>query len=230
MILRYKKISGYDFSSYPDYFERNCFDLKKRAVEAIVILVAVIALFMGINLITGSVADSTRKIDGEYYNISEREMSLCLMTTDGMEQLTDFTRLEKLTVTPYKYAAAGALKMGDEAYDASVKERAEDVYSDCTDLSDLSFLAPLTGLKYLNISECKVTDLSFIKNMNSLEELDITGTSVTDLSPLLDLPSLQKLSADKAMAGDVTDKLLEKGVAVTFPDEEEETETAESAE
>lgn len=204
--------------------------MKKRAVEAIVILVAVIALFMGINLITGSVADSTRKIDGEYYNISEREMSLCLMTTDGTEQLTDFTRLEKLTVTPYKYAAAGALKMGDEAYDASVKERAEDVYSDCTDLSDLSFLEPLTGLKYLNISECKVTDLSFVKNMNSLEELDITGTNITDLSPLLDLPSLQKLSADKAMAGDVTDKLLEKGVAVTFPDEEAETETAENAE
>lgn len=204
--------------------------MKKRAVEAIVILVAVIALFMGINLITGSVADSTRKIDGEYYNISEREMSLCLMTTDGTEQLTDFTRLEKLTVTPYKYAAAGALKMGDEAYDASLKERAEDVYSDCTDLSDLSFLEPLTGLKYLNISECKVADLSFVKNMNSLEELDITGTNITDLSPLLDLPSLQKLSADKAMAGDVTDKLLEKGVAVTFPDEEAETETAENAE
>lgn len=120
--------------------------------------------------------------------------------------------------------------MGDEAYDASVKERAEDVYSDCTDLSDLSFLEPLTGLKYLNISECKVTDLSFIKNMNSLEELDITGTDITDLSLLLDLPSLQKLSADKAMAGDVTDKLSENGVAVIFPDEEAETETAESAE
>lgn len=188
------------------------------------ILVAVIALFMGINLITGSVADSTRKIDGEYYNISEREMSLCLMTADGTEQLTDFTRLEKLTVTPYKYAAAGALKMGDEAYDASVKERAEYVYSDCTDLSDLSFLEPLTGLKYLNISECKVADLSFIKNMNSLEELDITGTSITDLSPLLDLPSLQKLSADKAMAGDVTDELAENGVSVIFPDDNEETE------
>lgn len=120
--------------------------------------------------------------------------------------------------------------MGDEAYDASVKERAEDVYSDCTDLSDLSFLEPLTELKYLNISECKVTDLSFIKNMNSLEELDITGTDITDLSLLLDLPSLQKLSADKAMAGDVTDKLSENGVAVIFPDEEAETETAESAE
>lgn len=218
------------FRHTPIIFERNCFDLKKRAVEAIVILVAVIALFMGINLITGSVADSTRKIDGEYYNISEREISLCLMTADGTEQLTDFARLEKLTVTPYKYAAAGALKMGDEAYDASIKERAEDVYSDCTDLSDLSFLEPLTGLKYLNISECKVADLSFVKNMNSLEELDITGTNITDLSPLLDLPSLQKLSADKAMAGDVTDKLSEKGVAVTFPDEEAETETAENAE
>lgn len=194
------------------------------------ILAAVIALFMGINLITGSVADSTRKIDGEYYNTSERELSLCLMTTDGTEYLTDFTRLESLTVTPYKYAAAGVLKVGDEAYDASISKQAEDVYSACTDLSDLSFLAPLTELKYLNISECKVTDLSFAKNMNSLEELDITGTDITDLTPLLDLPSLQKLSADKAMAGDVTDKLSENGVEVTFPDEEAETETSESAE
>lgn len=202
--------------------------MKKRAVEAIVILAAVIALFMGINLITGSVAHSTRKIDGEYYSISEREISLCLMTTEGVEQLTDFDRLERLTVTPYKYAAAGALEMGDEAYDASIKERAEDVYSDCTDLSDLSFLAPLTGLKYLNISECRVTDLSFIKNMTDLEELDITGTGITDLTPLLDLPSLQKLSADKTAAGDVTHRLSENGVAVTFPDEEE-TETAESS-
>lgn len=229
MIIKHKN-SGYDLSSYPDNFLKGSPDLKKRAIEAIALLAAVIILFACINLITGSVADSTRKIDGEYYNISEREMSLCLMTADGTEQLTDFARLEKLTVTPYKYAAAGALKMGDEAYDASIKERAEDVYSDCTDLSDLSFLEPLTGLKYLNISECKVTDLSFIKNMNSLEELDITGTNITDFAPLLDLPSLQKLSADKAMAGDVTDKLSEKGVAVIFPDEEAETETAESAE
>lgn len=204
--------------------------MKKRAVEAIAILIAVIALFMGINLVTGRIAGNTRKIDGEYYNTSEREISLCLMTTEGVEGLSDFTRLERLTVTPYKYAAAGVLKMGDEAYDASISKRAEDVYSDCTDLSDLSFLVPLTGLKYLNISECKVTDLSFIKNMNSLEEIDITGTDITDLSHLLDLPSLKKLSADKAMAGDVTGELSEKGVMVTFPDEEDDTETDENAE
>ena len=223
MIIKHKN-SGYDLSSYPDNFLKGSPDLKKRAIEAIALLAAVIILFACINLITGRVADRTRKIDGEYYNISERELSLCLMTTDGTEALADFDRLERLTVTPYKYAAAGALKMGDEAYDASISEQAEDVYSDCTDLSDLSFLSPLTGLEYLNISECKASDLSFVSGMDKLEELDITGTDITDLAPLLDLPSLKKLSADKGVQGDVTDKLAENGVSVIFPADNEETE------
>lgn len=223
MIIKHKN-SGYDLSSYPDNFLKGSPDLKKRAIEAIALLAAVIILFACINLIAGRVADRTRKIDGEYYNISERELSLCLMTTDGTEALADFDRLERLTVTPYKYAAAGALKMGDEAYDASISEQAEDVYSDCTDLSDLSFLSPLTGLEYLNISECKTSDLSFVSGMDKLEELDITGTDITDLAPLLDLPSLKKLSADKGVQGDVTDKLAENGVSVIFPDDNEETE------
>lgn len=193
------------------------------------ILAAVIALFIGINFLSGSLSDNTRKIDGQYYNTGERELSLCLMTEEGTEYLADFHRLETLSVTPYKYAAPGALEMGDPSYDAALYKKAEEVYADCTDLSDLSFIAPLTCLKALNVSNCAVADLSFVSGMSGLETLDISGTKITDLSPLLELPALTKLTADKEVSGDVTDKLAERGVTVIWRGEED-TEEAEDSE
>lgn len=196
--------------------------LRKRAVEAVIILASVIAVFLAVNFVMGSVSGNTRKIDGEYFNIGERELILCLMTEDGTEQLSDFTRLEGLTVTPYKYAAARALEMGDPEYDAALQRKAEAAYSDCTDLSELSFIAPLTGLKRLDVSYCAVSDLSFVSGMTALEELDISHTKITDLSPLLSMPSLKKLTADKELSGNITDKLTQNGVTVIFPDKAEE--------
>ncbi|MCI7767807.1 MAG: leucine-rich repeat domain-containing protein [Oscillospiraceae bacterium] len=196
--------------------------MKKRAVEAVIILAAVAALFIAVNFILGSLSGNTRKIDGEYFNIGERELILCLMTEEGTEQLSDFTRLEGLTVTPYKYAAARALEMGDSDYDAAIAKKAERAYSECTDLSELSFIAPLTGLKRLDVSYCAVSDLSFVSGMDSLEELDISHTNITDLSPLPELSSLKALTVDYALSGDITDRLSEKGVAVIFPDKPKE--------
>lgn len=191
------------------------------------ILAAVIALFIVFNALSGSLSANTRKIDGQYYNTGERELSLCLMTEEGTEFLPDFERLETLSVTPYKYAAPGALEIGDPSYDAGIYKKAEEVYSDCTDLSDLSFLAPLTGLKSLDISDCAVSDLSFVSGMSKLETIDISGTKITDLSPLLGLPALTTLTADNEVSGDVTDKLSEMGVTVIFKGEEETEETEE---
>lgn len=202
--------------------------LKKRAIEAVVILAAVIALFIAFNALSGSLSDNTRRIDGQYYSTGERELSLCLMTEEGTEFLSDFDRLETLSVTPYKYAAPEALEMGDPTYDAALYKKAEEVYSDCTDLSNLSFIAPLTGLRSLNVSNCAVTDLSFVSGMTRLETLDISGTKITDLSPLLDLPALTKLTADKELSGDVTDKLAERGVTVILGGEDETEETEET--
>ncbi|MGN0638402.1 MAG: leucine-rich repeat domain-containing protein [Huintestinicola sp.] len=198
--------------------------MKKRAIEAAVILAAVIALFIAFNALSGSLSDNTRRIDGQYYNTGERELSLCLMTEEGTEFLGDFDRLETLSVTPYKYAAPGAMEMGDPSYDAAIHKKAEEVYADCTDLSDLSFIAPLTGLKNLDVSHCAVSDLSFLSGMSELETLDISGTKITDLSPLLELPALTKLTADSSLSGDVTDKLAERGVTVIFEGEEETAE------
>ena len=187
-----------------------------------IILAAVIALFIAVNLIWGGVSANVRKIDGEYYNIGERELSLVLMTEEGTDYFADFTRLESLSITPYKFAAPASMEMGDTAYDASLRKKAEEVYSDCTDLSDLSFLAPLTSLKSLNISGCAVSDLSFVSGMTGLETLNISGTNITDLSPLLEFPALTTLTADKAVSGDITDSLSEKGVTVIFVGEKEE--------
>lgn len=196
--------------------------MKKRAVEAVIILALVAALFIGVNFIFGSVSGNTRKIDGEFFNIGERELILCLMSEEGVEQLEDFSRLEALTLTPYKYAAARALEMGDAEYDAAVYKKAEVAYSECTDLSDLSFIAPLTGLKRLDVSYCGVSDISFISGMSELEELDISHTNITDLSPLLELSSLKNLTADYELSGDITDKLSDRGVSVIFPDKPKE--------
>ena len=73
--------------------------MKKRAVEAVLILAALIGVFVLVNLFQSGISGAVRQIDGQYYSISERELSLTLMTTDGTDSLSDFTRLKKLKVT-----------------------------------------------------------------------------------------------------------------------------------
>lgn len=209
--------------------------MKKRAAEAAVILIAVIIVFAVINSLSTGIGDSVRKIDGEYYNIGERELSLTLMTVSGTEQLGDFTRLERLKVSPYREAVKAAVKTDNAEAAQALRAEADEIYADCTGLEDISFVCLAPNLKELDVSLCGVSDISCLEgmelnvlnisrtnvndisplvSMDSLEELIITDIPVEDLSPLLRMKGLKKVTAEEGRA--MPDGLDELGVTVVF--------------
>ena len=174
--------------------------MKQRAVQAVLILAAILAVFGILYFAAGVFDDSTVMIDSHAYNTTERSLSLVLMTEDGTENIKCFDRLESLDITPYKKSAELAVQaekyMTDEERADAVREVYE-LYGSCTDVSDISFLAesdtlPHT-LKSLDLSYCAVDDISVLKGFDALEKLDISYTGVSDLTPLMSLPSLKEI-------------------------------------
>lgn len=185
--------------------------MKKRAAEAAVILIAVIIVFAVINGLSAGIGDSVRKIDGEYYNVGERELSLTLMTVSGTEQLGDFTRLEKLKVSPYREEVKAAVKTDSAEAAEILKNEADEIYADCTGLEDISFVCLAPQLKELDISLCGVSDISCLEGME-LTKLNLSHTNVYDLSPLVSMDSLEELVITDIPAEDLSPLLRMKGL------------------
>ena len=183
--------------------------MKKRAVEAVLILAALIGVFVLVNLLQSGISGAVRQIDGQYYSISERELSLTLMTTDGTDSLSDFTRL---IGSNFKAQVKDAIRTDiDAGVSDALKQEAENVYSDCTDLEDISFVSLAPALQKLDVSLCAVSDISCLENM-SLTELNISHTKVSDLTPLTDMDSIQVLYIEDIPAEDFSPLLEMKGL------------------
>ena len=60
-------------------------------------------------------------------------------------------------------------------------------------LEDISALANLTNLKYLDLNSNNITDLSPLAGLVKLETLVLSGNPITDMSPLANLPALESL-------------------------------------
>ncbi len=72
----------------------------------------------------------------------------------------------------------------------------ENLFVGFSSLTDLSFLAGLTNLKRLDLRMIgKLEDLTPLANLMQLEYLNITGTNVTDFSPLTGLLKLADIEA-----------------------------------
>lgn len=217
-------------------------DIKKRAAEAGGIFILIAAVFIAVNLLADGIGNTTVQIDGEYYSTSERELEITLMTEDGCENFTRLERLEYLKLIPYKAAVINSLNTDDPTAIAQVKKETDEVYYYCTDLAELSFLSEVTWLDRLDVSYCSVSDLSFLTQMENLTALNLSYTSVEDLgiladmdkienlilsginadfSPLLEMDGLTRVKLDKA-AGDIADKLSQKGITVDFTDDTDE--------
>ena len=70
-------------------------------------------------------------------------------------------------------------------------------------------IRPLTpcrikNLRFLGISDCKVSDLSPLTELTNLEHLNIQGSQLSDLSPLAGLTNLAFLSINDSRVSDLT--------------------------
>lgn len=71
------------------------------------------------------------------------------------------------------------------------------------ELTDLSPLAVLTNLQWLDIFNTQVADLSPLERLKNLQTLDISNTRVADLSPLTGLNNLQMLNISGTQVTDL---------------------------
>ena len=79
-------------------------------------------------------------------------------------------------------------------------------FIDCsgTQVSDLAPLQTLTNLQTLNCTGTQVSDLAPLQNLTNLQTLYCTGTQVSDLSPLQTLTNLQTLDCSHTQVSDLT--------------------------
>ncbi|MCH7727821.1 MAG: leucine-rich repeat domain-containing protein [Planctomycetes bacterium] len=75
---------------------------------------------------------------------------------------------------------------------------------DGTSVIDLTPLAGMTSLEGLYLSVTRVTDLTSVAGLKSLEELYLYNTQVSDLAPLEKLTSLRALSLQGTKVSDLT--------------------------
>jgi Leucine-rich repeat (LRR) protein len=61
-----------------------------------------------------------------------------------------------------------------------------------TEVSDLSAIAGMTKLQFLDLYQTRVSDLSRVAGLNGLRSLDLSRTGVSDLRPLIGMNGLQK--------------------------------------
>jgi hypothetical protein len=72
------------------------------------------------------------------------------------------------------------------------------------DLVDISDLAQLKKLKYLDLLRTAVRDLTPLAGLTDLENLDISDTKVADLGPLAALTRLRRLSASTTLVSSLS--------------------------
>ncbi len=70
----------------------------------------------------------------------------------------------------------------------------------CPGLDSMDYLAGLTGLEHLDISQTGIPSLEGIQQHQQLQSLHIYDIPAQDMSPLLTLPNLQSITVDQAQA------------------------------
>ena len=81
--------------------------------------------------------------------------------------------------------------LSGESIPAGIAERVTELDLSYSQISDLSPIAGLTGLKTLYLFGTQVSDLSPIAGFTGLKTLGLTGTQVSDLSPIAGLTGLK---------------------------------------
>ena len=77
--------------------------------------------------------------------------------------------------------------------DLSELKQLKALYMSCSGLEDISFLAELTNLEELDISENDISDLTPLSGLKNLKYLYLYSNNISDISPLAELTNLERL-------------------------------------
>ena len=71
-------------------------------------------------------------------------------------------------------------------------------------ISDLTPLANLTNLRYLDLTECQIADITPLANLIQLQSLHISSNQIVDIGPLANLTQLQEISLQHNQIEDIS--------------------------
>jgi Leucine-rich repeat (LRR) protein len=118
------------------------------------------------------------------------------------ETVLDFTDLSAMTRLPDALAGAQGVR---EIYASIARPGgSRPAIGAYRRLEDLSVLASLSALTWLDLSQTRVTDLSALAGLSALTSLDLSYTSVTDLSALAGLSALTSLDLSGTRVTDLS--------------------------
>ena len=108
-------------------------------------------------------------------------------------------------------AGEDTLDLNDAAYHALTTlpeeigslDRVTWITLDGTQITDLTPLAPLTGLEQLALTSTTVTDIAPIQSLTGLTELYLSDTQVTDIAPLQALIGLRFIDLSRTQVTDI---------------------------
>ena len=127
--------------------------------------------------------------------IELKSLSLSNNNVSDLSPLAGLTKLESLYIGDYDYSGPyNSILYSDVAIGTSppIPGRKE-TYSSYNNISDVSPLAGLTELKYLDLSGNSISDVSPIEVLPKLEMLDLSGNNISDISILSGLTGLKRL-------------------------------------
>lgn len=149
---------------------------------------AVLGLVIGIlfkNVNTVTIGDQNIARDA-----TKVTLTLDIVTNHEIEKLKELKKLESLYVYECFLDDEDIKTIGELTQLKKLSISAN------TDVTDISPLANLTELTYLDVSITKVSDLSCISGLTKLETLSINNTKVSDLSVLENFTALETLKMD----------------------------------
>ena len=177
--------------------------VKKRPVLSGVAAAAVVAILVGLSVLTGGGSGDggggepllpspvpSITIAGQEYSTSERQLELENMglTDEDIQDLQYMVNLTRLNLS------------GNDITDLSPLAgltRLSDLRLQGNDITDVSPLADMTRMEYIDLRDNpNLADLTPLAGLTNMEEFDFQGTSVTDLSFLKDWNKMEYLNLE----------------------------------
>ncbi len=142
-------------------------------------------------------------------NKSDKDLKIASVYTTKLSEREELANW--WTEVPETWRAYFKERLGAEQYDSADYRMLREIVrfteidvSDRPSLWDLTPLAKLVDLKYLNVAGTRVTDLVPLRNLTKLEVLNCSRTNVVDLEPLKYATSMRELICEETKVSDLS--------------------------
>lgn len=142
-------------------------------------------------------------------NKSDKDLKIASVYTTKLSEREELANW--WTEVPETWRTYFKERLGAQQYDSADYRMLREIVrftevdvSDQSSLWDLTPLAKLVDLKYLNISGTRVTDLVPLRNLTKLEVLNCSRTNVVDLEPLKYATSMRELICEETKVSNLS--------------------------